>query len=789
MALALVRSLEQSGDRILLDVDTGTNPLFRVRLGREVRDEEGITVLDDVYWQSPWERNARAGRRLDTRVRVTVPASVVEPRSLVQVVTAKDGPRAAAYSTPRRVLVAPALDDLGPGPDDQGLFAMSTALMPSTNGTCPAFAAPTMIGVRSAREVFSRPASLDDLIGSLVQAALPLVQQLLAGTGTPATAGAAGGTGGSTAGTGTTTGGGDQLAATIAAVLRAALGAAGGVGGPGGAAGVGGGVALPHSLGAPGAGGRNRFREDLAAPMIFGIDDALIASLAGPILSSIAGPLLERLPELINSANQHRLDTRNADYQLINQLIASVDRNRLADRIAGSAGGVGGVGGGTPGGAGTTTGTTTGSDLAALVELLRSATTTTGGTASPRPPTPPPPAAQQPASTAAPVTTQSLRDVTFSAEPAVPAPSRVQLVPLTAEPITWMGRPRLVFVRDRAIALRWRLETGADAPAVPLPRAILRVVVRRTGGGPDLLQREERLADLAPGAEVGIQLDSTALEALPADTELEIFAQLRWPTAAGTRQCTTSQVLVLTGGAYVAGAGAPAGERVELTDMTRFRPFWNKVWSSPAPTEDRPLWGIDVTLRYSVVLADAPANALMEVRALAGEPSGGLRATTTGKMRSGLQVSVHELAKLRSLWPEAAPIDEATVAAFAAPDWLAGQGGDAEVTVRFDGRRHTRGLVWAVPVPALRSFTVARPLDVDPRGQVLSVGTSEVTFPVVEAVRVLGLTSTDAPEEAGDAEGTEATTGSAYAFEGYQVVHDTLVGLEPTRPIPSGSPA
>ena len=108
--------------------------------------------------------------------------------------------------------------------------------------------------------------------GSLVQAALPAVQQLLAGSGP----GGRGSPGHQAAAPG-----GDQLAATIAAVLRAALGA---VGTPT--------VAGPASLGTART---NRFRDDLAAPMIFGIDDALIAALAGPVLSAITGPLRRRL--------------------------------------------------------------------------------------------------------------------------------------------------------------------------------------------------------------------------------------------------------------------------------------------------------------------------------------------------------------------------------------------------------------------------------------------------------------------------------------------------------------
>jgi hypothetical protein len=818
MALALLTSLEQSGDRVLLQIDTGTNPLYRVLVGREVRHDDVFTVLDDVFWQSPWMRNDKAGRHVDTRVRASFPASVAEPRCLVQVVTAKDGPRAVAYSVPRRLLVAPGLTDEQP---DDGLLDMSNSLS-RTPTLASRFAAPGMVGVRSARQVFTRPASVEDLLGSLAQAALPLVQKLLAEATAPSTPGDAPPAG--AAGTPAAAGAGnDPLAAAIATLLRSVLGSGGSV--------LSGLLSSDVSAVDPRA-ARNRFGGALAAPFVFGIDDALLASLAGPVLNAVAGPLLEKLPELVNAANQYRLDSRNADYTMIQNLIAGMDRQRIADRLGSMA--------------------TDGSDaspteIAALLQLLRTTTVPAGGAAAPLPASPAPavqapaPAATTPAPARAAVAPAPATPapaaavpVTPAAAPATPAPaalvpapaapvlapaatgsatarpsslsrgrafsfsgrdsgpvvaSRATLVPVVADGIAWQGEQRVVFVRDQIVALRYRLAVGADGPATPLPRAILRVVVRRPGGGADLFEREQRLSDVLPETELSVQLEQGALAALPTDTELEVFAQLRWPTARGTRQCTSSQTVVLTSGRYVAGAGSLVGERVELTDMTRFRPFWNRLWSSPTPTDEQPLWGLDVTLRYSLVLSSEPANALMEVRTQADAVPEGLRATTSGRMRSGLEVSVRELAKLRALWPEAAPLDDAVLAAFTSPEWLATQGGDAELPVRFDGRRHTRGLVWAVPVPALRSFTVASPAEVDAHGQVLDVTTNEVAFPVVEAVRVLGLTSTDSDTDA-TTEADATATSSTYAFEGYQVVFDTLVGLEPARPPkPTPSPS
>jgi hypothetical protein len=294
-----------------------------------------------------------------------------------------------------------------------------------------------------------------------------------------------------------------------------------------------------------------------------------------------------------------------------------------------------------------------------------------------------------------------------------------------------------------------------------------------------LLVREEHLRDIRPVDEVRIHLTPQDLAVVPPNTEVEMFIRLRWPAGGKTRQATCVQRVVFARGRHVAGAGTPAGEPVELTDMGRFRSFWNKVWSSHAPTDDTPLWGVDLTLRYSVILiADATGNGLMEARTKSNPHDGGLRNTASGKMKSGLEASIHELNKLAGLWPEAHPLDDATLAAFAAPGWRATQGGDAEAQVRFDGRRHSRGMVWVVPVMSLRQFPVARASEADAYGQIVATAAEQVAFPVIEAVRVLGLASHNA--DAG--EPTTSEDGSEYAFEGYQVVRDLKVGLEPATP-------
>ncbi len=85
MALAILRLDDSDEHRHTLLVDTGTSTHYRIRLGTEVRREDGFEILDGAYWSSPVQVNPRAGRHVDTTTRFQLPADVVTQRgTLVQ---------------------------------------------------------------------------------------------------------------------------------------------------------------------------------------------------------------------------------------------------------------------------------------------------------------------------------------------------------------------------------------------------------------------------------------------------------------------------------------------------------------------------------------------------------------------------------------------------------------------------------------------------------------------------------------------------------------------------------
>ncbi len=788
MALALLR-FDDVAEQPTLDLDTGTSPYYRIHLGKEVRREHGFTLLDQVLWSSPVQRNPAAGRHLDTRTRHLLDPDLLTERGLlVQLESMRDPQgRGASWSPPVRVPVVLFTGEpylLGASRPAARPQSMGGAVMSPPSGDVrrgPVHAAVSRlpvrtVPVRSARETYSRPASLEDLLSAVARVAGPVVLDLLrqgAGGGAPAPV-----AGGGAAAPAPTTGT-DPTATAIAVLLQTVLGA----------------LSRSSSLSTTSSVDSNRLTAppERATPFIA---PALLA-LAGPVISAISGPLIQALPQLLNAANQHKLASRQEGHQHISDILAQVDRTRLLEQLltarsapaaagpttagpadAEAGGGGGGVTGTGSAGAGPALSE---ADLVTLIGLLSSGATSAAPTGTPAPAPAAPPQAGTPSAggagtaTAAPSSplSMSARLVPTARALTAARPSRALLTMATGPEVTRLGRPTIAFVHGGPVTLRFRLEVPADGPAAPLTRAILHLVLREPNAEADLLVREERLTDVRPGEVRSVALTQPEVAALPRDTDLEVVAALRWPAGGQPRQATCVRTVALVGPQHLAGAGAVVGQARELLDLNRHRTFWNRLWSSPTSDDEGrgPLWALDVAMRYSVLVTQHDRNAVMETRLRSEQPEhASVRLTTRGHVKGGLEVALSELNALLPLWPDEQPLDSDALAALSSPAHLATQGGDVVHRVQLEGRRGQRGLVWAVPVLSLRQFTLATVRETDAFGQVLTTEAREVRFPVIEAVRVLGLASTDAEPEAG---------ASGHRFEGYDVRTDELLALEP----------
>jgi hypothetical protein len=490
----------------------------------------------------------------------------------------------------------------------------------------------------------------------------------------------------------------------------------------------------------------NRFagRQALAQPMIFGIDDAIIGSVIG----QVAGPLLQVLPQLLNSSNQARVQLEQDRNHLVSDLVGKVQQRMLLQQVLQAQ---------------QQAPPSQAPDLQRLAELLQQAGAGPASAAGPAPAA---------AGTPAPATTASL-----SLAAAQQMSARAVASVVTGPAISYPGGDQVLFARGRDVTLDVKLAVADPAPKAPLPKAIIRVVIKNPDDQRVLAEKVVKQHDLAANATVSVPFTADQLAAVPAGKVVSLLCEIRWRLASGAeRRALGAQDAVFVDRLFVRSRGADAGPERELTDMGRYRPFWNKVWESPAALQGKTLWGLDVTMKYTVLLTSAEhANGLMQTRTSAA-PDGSsdeIRIQTSGRMKAGIECSVEELSKLVTLWDGEPALDADHLAAFKSDTFDRRNASEAVTSVKLDGPKDERGLVWVVPVLQLVDHTLGAVRSVDDNGQVTAVDEEHARFPVPTAIRVLALRSGDGGGASDSGDEPE------YHFDGYRVEHSEKVVLTP----------
>jgi hypothetical protein len=684
MALAILELVDFGNAVANFNIDTGTNRNYVLKIGRNFQNRNGIDWIDDVTYSTAPATNENGGSLFRSGKQVAVPVSrFADGANFVQLFSFK-GPdhRSPAFSSvveiPGRIALPP--DRLPIRRSYRASMSLSTATFQSAR----------RVPCRTATDVQAQSMSIDDVLASVVKLATPLVETLLnAKPNGAATADAGGGKN-------------DALANVLAVLLRSILGD--GKAPPA--------VAGAKSLSVNGSGAGNRFANGaLSHPFIFGIDDALIGALAGPVL--------QLLPQLMNLANQRKIQTKQADNRLISDILSDINRRMLLQQLAGAQ----------PANAGATP---TSPELANLVQLLQQA-----------------PAAPANAGAAPPpATAQSL-----AMEPASGAvlSSRAVLGFAFADPLPWNGSQKPLFVKG-AIRLRVRLNVGNPAPKSVLPRVILKVAFKDPADHSVLLEKTFKQKDVAANSSVAFDFTADELAPLPGNQPIDVVAEMRWRTAKnGEYKALGSSEIVLIGKYLLKSQGSTVSTEVELTDMTRFRPFWNKVWESPVldsagkATDDnaRYLWELAAYIKYSVLpSADHDANGLMETKLLKGpEEPESLSNRTSGRMKAGIELSLTELNKLLPLWNGQAMLEPVKLAALQTAEFAKANAGELITSVKLSGKAGERGMVWAIPVFNLTECTLSSIAKTDESGQVTALSDETIRFPLPVSVRLIGLKS------------------------------------------------
>ena len=719
MALALLEWTDADAAQVTFRLDTGTNTHYQLKVGESVRHDGADDWVDEVYFTTPMLHHEAGGLLFDSAAELQVPKARLHRSAYAQLTSSKAGGRAQAHSDVIAIPEASILQSMSRAPSSAGLAR------PASLGAHPAAGAMSRATFRPVRSIANRSVavvratSIETLLGEIVKLATPLVMNLLKGaTGAPGAAlpgiGAANGSVAAVPG--------GAPADALMQVLQSILG---GLATPAGST-----PALSKGTSRrvrPAATG-NRFVEGPAAhyaePFIFGVDDVLIASLVGPVL--------QVLPQLLNAANQQRIELKKSDNALAAGFLSDFNKRQMLGKLLDAQNAAQAQGPAAP---------ITPEQLKAVADLLAQLPTDGAAAA---------PSAAAPATTPAAVTTKSL---SIEAD----APHQLSdraLIDFSFGPLlAWNGSLKPVFDRNLSLVLRPRFTVTEPAPKAPLAKAILRLVLHDSAHPEVRVEKRFNLRDLLPNTAIECKFEPPELSHLPQGGCVTVLAQLRWRhprTGRETRALGASE-LVFVDKTFLKERGGEVSASRELTDMTLYRAFWNKVWEAPVLDLARGqgvgrkklLWELNMHAKYVAMLsANHDSNAMMQTRVLA-EADDEQSATlgVRGRMKAGIELSLAELNKLIPLWNGAPALDAGKLQALAARPFLAQSARECKASFKLKGRAGEAGMVWVVPVFKLFGLTLSNVTAADDSGQVTAASDEMVQFPLPVAARLIGLKS------------------------------------------------
>jgi hypothetical protein len=708
MALAILEFNTIEKGQAKFTIDTGTNEFYYFKIGRSERERSGIKWVDEVVTKTAVQKNEKSISLFNSSKECAISLKGIKnDPCYVQLFSFKNKEgKSPAFSNVIKIPMG--LNEI----EEPDVFSLSTSITEKSM---------TMNRFNTHRTIphtlpnYSQQESFEDILSGIVRIAGPIVMGLLTGTQNNT----AGATAGSAPASAPPLG---MLNTILDALLRGATA-------PVAASGA----AVPASPALPAVmpsaarslsmsvNNKNRFTNSptsFSQPFIFGIDDAIIASLAGPVL--------QLLPQILNSVNQAKLQNKQANNKLVTDLVAETNRRMMLQQLlqnqqaAGASAPAGGI------------------NMEQLLQLLQQVPAADPATA--------PVAVAPVAPVRAASTTQSL---VYNNMYVSVLSTKTILSFENAAAILFNGKEQMVYSKNADIKLKLKLNVVAPAPTTPLPKAIIRIAWKDSKNN-TIFEKVIKQKNILPNTIIEVSITALELRGIPANIPLQVIAEMKWQTSQNKEVKTLGNVeMVLTENAFIKEQGKALVEEKELTDMNVYRAFWNKIWESPVLDKissettggKKYNWELNADLKYSFVLSpDHTSNGLMETKKLiAQKDPESLSEKTEGRMKAGIELSVGELNKLCSLWDKQTPLAPEKLNAFKTVSFATTNANEFIFTVKLKGKASDRGMVWVVPVFKLINFTLGNVKTINDCGQVTEVTDEQVQFPLPVSARILGL--------------------------------------------------
>ncbi len=688
MALAILHWEANERGHYRFKIDIGTNNFFKFNIGRNTDIKGGLKWVTDTVRSTPFKRRRKDFFFGDTGEEILLPINYFDENNCyVQLISAKDE-HGKSLAVSDIVKVPFSLRRVNT--TDFGIS--SIASIPMSNLTFN----PSRKISHNYQEL-SHQYSIEEIIGSVARVVLPVaVNMLTQSTGASATTGApaAGGNGSAQM---------NNITGILTTILRALLPALSG-------------ISTQQSTFHQSDISSNRFNGgnyEYAKPMVFGIDDALLATMAAPVIQQG----LQLLPQLINATQQHRLQILQANNQLMTTLAGDVQRRLMMQQMLQNQ---------APGQPASQT-----IDPAVLAQLLAMLQAQPAVAA----PAVPAPAAPAPAPAVA--VAHSLSAIAYTLS------NNVLLTFENLEMQKYMDHDTLILQKSDKILFRIKINVPNN-PKRPLPKAIYTFYFKDVVTKKIYLVKTFKKKDIIANTVTEFDFSKNELVNVPLQNVVEIFVEMRWQTADGKEfKAVNSCNSVFVGNYFLQSQGAAVSQEKELNDMKVYRSFWNKIWQSPVGGKSKFSWELLIDLKYTISISpDHVSNGLTDTKlSVEAKDKESLIDTTAGKMKAGLELSLTELNKLMDGWDGERLLDDEKLSALKNLDFTRNNAAELIYNIKLKGKSYEQGNIWIIPIFKMFDITLSKIENTNEYGYVNRVSPARVKFPLPVSTRILGLKS------------------------------------------------
>ena len=278
---------------------------------------------------------------------------------------------------------------------------------------------------------------------------------------------------------------------------------------------------------------------------------------------------------------------------------------------------------------------------------------------------------------------------------------------------------------------------------------------------------------------VRAELDANETANLEPNRDYLMTVTLVWKNRAGeTIGNLITQRVTLMGGTVFGGIEDQGGA-VDLADPIRYRDWWHRVHAGRFEAESKRLEG---ELIYTLALAKPgqSGNARIDAR-IETRPKERSAMTLQARVRSGLDVSLPELAQLAGELGATTPPDDETLVALTAESFRERLSLAVRIAFSIKGRSGESFAFWAYPAVKRASLRLLTAQSINDLGNVTSLGETRHSFVLPVALTLLATATRGAGQDASDGGSDGPEQGTLREIDGQTVIGRYKASFYPVR--------